>query len=303
MSATRLLILGSGGQLGAELARHFVAVAHPQRKAWSVTTLSRAQLDFTDAAALREAVRHHAPQILINAAAYTAVDRAQSEPELAHAVNAAAPGILAEEMARLGGWLLHYSTDYVFDGSGTRPWRESDPTAPLNVYGASKLAGERAIAAIGARHLVFRTSWVYAAEGRNFLHTMLRLGSERGALSIVSDQHGAPTTAEALAAATADLAARLGEGFVPHSGVYHMACAGETTWFGFAEAIFAAFAAQQPPPALTPILTADYPTPARRPLNSRLDGSLLADALDLRLPDWRDAFASVTAALLARHNH
>lgn len=301
MSAPRLLVLGSGGQLGAELTRRFAAA--PQFAACSVTALSRAQLDFADASALRQAVRAHQPQILINAAAYTAVDRAESERDRAFAVNATAPQILAEEMARLDGWLLHYSTDYVFDGSGTLPWRETDPTGPLNVYGASKLAGEQAIASTGAQHLIFRTSWVYAAEGRNFLHTMLRLGRERRALSIVSDQHGAPTTAEALAAATVDLAARLGEGFAPPSGVYHMACAGETTWHGFASAIFAAFATAQPPPVLTPIATADYPTPARRPLNSRLDGSLLASTLDLRLPHWQDAFASVAATLHARSQH
>ena len=303
MSALRLLLLGSGGQLGgqlgAELARRF---AQPGASA-TVTALSRAQLDFADADALRQAVRHHQPHILLNAAAYTAVDRAESEPELAFAVNAAAPGVLAEEMARLGGWLLHYSTDYVFDGSGTAPWRETDPTGPLNVYGASKLAGEQAIAATGARHLIFRTSWVYAAEGRNFLHTMLRLGRERTTLSVVSDQHGAPTTAEALAEATIDLAARLAAGFAPPSGVYHMTCAGQTTWHGFASAIFAAFATRQSPPALTPILTADYPTPARRPLNSRLDGSRLADTLQLRLPHWQEAFQSVAAALLARNGN
>ncbi len=298
LARQRLLILGCGGQLGAELARRFATDS-----AWSVTALSRSQLNLADADQVRSAVRHHAPQILINAAAYTAVDRAESEPELAFAVNATAPGILAEEMARLNGWLLHYSTDYVFDGSGSAPWIESDPTDPLNVYGASKLAGEDAIAAVGAQHLIFRTSWVYTAEGRNFLHTMLRLGRERSALSIVNDQHGAPTTAEVLAAATTDLAARLREGFAPKSGVFHMSCGGETTWFGFAETIFAAFPAHQPPPALTPIRTADYPTPARRPLNSRLDCTLLADTLHLRLPHWQEAFASVAAALSAREKH
>ena len=291
---TRLLILGAGGQLGAELVRRFTA----DPASWSVASLTRTQLDLTCEDALRQAVRQYAPQILLNAAAYTAVDRAESEPALAHAVNATAPGILAEEMAQLGGWLIHYSTDYVFDGSGTTPWRESDPTGPLNVYGASKLAGEQAIAATAARHLIFRTSWVYAAEGRNFLHTMLRLGRERSHLSIVDDQTGAPTSAEAIAAATLELALRLRGGFTPPSGIYHMTCAGETTWFGFASAIFAAFAAQQPPPALTPLATADYPTPARRPRNSRLDGSRLAETLGLRLPHWQDALAAVAASLL-----
>ena len=294
----RLLILGAGGQLGAELARRFAAESSGCPTPWSLTALSRAELNLADADALRTSIRHHAPQILINAAAYTAVDRAESERDQAFAANAVAPGILAEEMAQLGGWLLHYSTDYVFDGSGFLPWRESDPTGPLNVYGASKLAGEQAIAATSARHLIFRTSWVYAATGRNFLHTMLRLGRERDRLSIVADQIGAPTTAEALAAATVNLTLRLRDGFAPPSGLYHMSCAGETSWFGFAEAIFAAFSSHQPPPALTPIATTDYPTPARRPLNSRLDGSRLQRDLALRLPHWRDAFAEVAAALI-----
>ena len=292
-ASTRVLILGAGGQLGAQLARSLMA----DGSQGAVIALGRAEVDFADAEAVRAAVRAHAPQILVNAAAYTAVDRAESEPEMAFAVNAAAPGVLAEEMARLDGWLLHYSTDYVFDGSGTAPWRETDPTGPLNVYGASKLAGEQAIAAVGAKHLIFRTSWVYAAEGRNFLHTMLRLGRERDRLSIVADQIGAPTSAEALSAATATVMARLRDGQQPPCGVYHMSCAGETSWFGFAQAIFSAFAERQPAPTLAPIATSDYPTPARRPQNSRLDGSLLARNLELRLPDWRDALAEVVAAL------
>lgn len=291
---TRLLILGAGGQLGAELVRRFAA----DPACWSVTSLTRAQLDLTSKDALRQAVRKYEPHILLNAAAYTAVDRAESEPELAFAVNATAPGILAEELSQLGGWLIHYSTDYVFDGSGTTPWRESDPTGPLNVYGASKLAGEQAIAATGSRHLIFRTSWVYAAEGRNFLHTMLRLGRERSNLAIVDDQTGAPTSAEAIAAATLELTLRLRAGFSPPSGVYHMTCTGETTWFGFASAIFSTFAAQQAPPSLTPLASADYPTPARRPLNSRLDGTRLAATFGLRLPHWQDALTAVSASLL-----
>lgn len=289
--STRVLILGAGGQLGAELTRRLMA----DGQAWSVTALGRAELDLADGQAVRAAVQSHSPQILVNAAAYTAVDRAELEPKLAFAANATAPEILAKEMARLHGWLLHYSTDYVFDGSGTKPWRESDATGPLNVYGRSKLAGEQAIAAVGGQHLIFRTSWVYAAAGRNFLHTMLRLGRERERLSIVADQIGAPTSAEALSAATAEVMTRLRDGFAPASGVYHMSCAGETSWFGFAEAIFAAFAGRQP--TLTPIPTSEYPTPARRPLNSRLDGSLLAEKLHLQLPHWRDAFAEVVAAL------
>ncbi len=261
----RVLILGAGGQLGAELARQF---QDSRADAWEVKAMSRAEVDFSDLEAVRQVVRIFAPAVTINAAAYTAVDRAEAERDLAFAVNAAAPSALAEEMARLGGWLVHYSTDYVFDGSGALPWRETDPTGPLNVYGASKLAGEQAIVAAGAKHLVFRTSWVYAAEGRNFLHTMLRLGRERERLTIVADQIGAPTTAEALAEATLAVVEQVVDGREPQAGVYHLACAGETSWHGFAEAIFAAFAERQRPPVVAPIPSEQYPTPAQRPRNS-----------------------------------
>ncbi len=292
----RVLILGAGGQLGAELARQFT---DSRADAWEVRAMGRAEVDFTDLDAVRQAVRGFAPTVTINAAAYTAVDRAEAERDLAFTVNAAAPGALAEEMTRLGGWLLHYSTDYVFNGSGELPWRETDTTGPLNVYGASKLAGELAIAASGAKHLIFRTSWVYAAEGRNFLHTMLRLGRERERLTIVSDQIGAPTTAEALAAATLSVVEQVVDGREPEPGLYHLACAGETSWAGFAEAIFAAFAARQRPPVVAPIPTEEYPTPAQRPRNSRLSCDKFAGEFGERLPDWRAALDSVAARILA----
>src|SRR5271165_2886740 len=191
----RVLLLGAGGQLGMQLRRVLAVETE-------LTALGRAEVDFTDVLALRTAIRELEPEIVVNAAAYTAVDKAESEPELARLVNAIAPAAIAAEVARSNGWLVHYSTDYVFDGSGTKPWVETDPTGPLSVYGRTKLDGELGIAATGCRHVILRTSWVYAAVGRNFLHTMLRLGRERQRLTIVDDQIGAPTTAEALTKAT-----------------------------------------------------------------------------------------------------
>jgi dTDP-4-dehydrorhamnose reductase len=287
----RILLLGSGGQLGMQLAKVLAAETE-------LTALSRAELDFTDQAALRTAVRNAAPEIVINAAAYTAVDKAEQEPQLARAVNAIAPGVLADELRQTDGWLIHYSTDYVFDGSGTTPWRETDPTGPLSVYGQTKLDGELAIAASGCRHIVLRTSWVYAAEGRNFLHTMLRLGRERERLSIVDDQIGAPTSAEAIAAATGTLIQKLAGHASEASGVYHLTCGGATSWYGFARAIFSAFASRQKPPELLPIPTEAYPTPARRPHNSRLNCDKFAAEFGIRLPHWEEALDDVAGSML-----
>lgn len=290
----RVLLLGSGGQLGMLLARVLADDCE-------LTSYSRAQLDFTDEAALRKAVQDAQPDIIVNAAAYTAVDKAESEKELAHAVNAVAPGILGEELRAVNpdGWFVHYSTDYVFDGSGTEPWREGDPTGPLSVYGQTKLDGEQAIAATGCQHLILRTSWVYAAEGRNFLHTMLRLGRDRERLSIVDDQIGAPTSAECIAEATSKLVAQLVSTSSEASGIYHLTCAGATSWFGFARAIFQAFAAQQKPPQLSPIPTEAYPTPARRPHNSRLNCDKLTAQFGIRLPYWEEALDHVAAQVAA----
>lgn len=293
----RVLLLGAGGQLGMQLARKLAAEVE-------LTALTRAEVDFTDADALRSAIRAVEPEIVINAAAYTAVDKAESEPELARLVNAVAPAVIAEETARINGWLIHYSTDYVFDGSGTKPWVETDATGPLSVYGQTKLDGERGIAASGCRHVILRTSWVYAAEGRNFLHTMLRLGRERDQLKIVDDQIGAPTSAEAITEATGVVLrhfAASGEDAAA-SGIYHLTCAGETSWCGFAKAIFAAFAAQQKAPEVLPIPTEAYPTPARRPRNSRLNCDKFARQFGFRMPQWQDALNEVAAVLLApRH--
>jgi dTDP-4-dehydrorhamnose reductase len=289
----RVLLLGAGGQLGMQLARRLAREVE-------LTALTRAQVDLSNADAVRAAVRNSSAEIVINAAAYTAVDKAESEPELAHAVNAVAPGVMAEEVARAGGWLIHYSTDYVFDGSGIKPWVETDATGPLNVYGQSKLDGELAIAAAGAKHLILRTSWVYAEEGKNFLHTMLRLGRDREELKIVADQIGAPTTAEAITEATQAVLAELHQDDSDAVGVYHLACAGETNWCGFAEAIFAAFAAQQKAPRVLPIPTEAYPTPAKRPGNSRLNCAKFTERFGFAMPHWQAALADVAAAIQRR---
>jgi dTDP-4-dehydrorhamnose reductase len=289
----RVLLLGAGGQLGMVLKRQLAGRV-------DLTALTRAELDFSNLDAVRVAVRAARPEIVINAAAYTAVDKAESEPELCALANAAAPGVIAEEVFANGGWLIHYSTDYVFDGSGTRPWVESDPTGPLGVYGQTKLDGELAIAAAGCRHVILRTSWVYAAEGRNFLHTMLRLGRERDQLKIVDDQIGAPTTAEAITEATLAVLEKLtlpGDD-VSLSGTYHLTCAGEASWCDFAKAIFAEFAARQKAPEVTGIPTEAYPTPAKRPRNSRLNCSKFTREFGFRMPEWREALADVAATIL-----
>jgi dTDP-4-dehydrorhamnose reductase len=266
-----------------------------------LTSLTRAELDFSNATAIRAVIRETKPEFLINAGAYTAVDKAESEPEASRLVNAVAPGVMAEEMAVLGGWLIHYSTDYVFDGTGTKPWVETDSTGPLGVYGQTKLEGELAIAATGCRHVIVRTSWVYAAEGRNFLHTMLRLGRERERLSIVDDQIGAPTTAEAITAATLAVLERLESAGDSSraSGVYHLVCAGETSWCGFAKAIFEEFAGQQRVPEVAGIPTEAYPTPARRPKNSRLNCEKFWRQFGYEMPEWRDALREVARGMLS----
>lgn len=291
LPAPRILLTGARGQVGWELRRTLSCLGE-------VVALDSRSMNLADADAVRQTVRDIAPQIIVNPAAYTAVDKAESEPELAHAVNAVAPGILAEEAARLGAVLVHYSTDYVFNGSGSTPWKEDDACDPLNVYGATKLAGECAIQAAGCRHLIFRTSWVYGARGSNFLLTMRRLMRERPELKIVADQAGAPTWCRDLAEATAQV---LGQIASPMSaanqaepwGIYHMTNAGETSWHGFAEAIQAMdeFDETCAPAHLRPIPSSDYPTPARRPLNSRLNNDKLKQTFGISLQDWRAALA------------
>lgn len=299
---TRVLLLGAGGQLGMQLARQM-------EDDFALEALTRAQVDFSDLDAVRTAVRGAfagvGAEVVINAAAYTAVDKAEQEREAAHLVNAVAPGVIAEEVAAQDGWLIHYSTDYVFDGSGTKPWAETDPTGPLGVYGQSKLDGELAIAATGCRHVILRTSWVYAAEGRNFLHTMLKLGRERDKLSIVDDQVGAPTSAEAITDATLAVVDRLvassdvADDATDLSGTYHLTCAGETSWCGFAKAIFAEFAGKQKAPEVMQIPTEAYPTPAKRPKNSRLNCEKFAAQFGFAMPHWEEALNHVAAELLA----
>jgi dTDP-4-dehydrorhamnose reductase len=291
MSRRRILLTGANGQVGWELRRTLSCLGE-------VVALDSGTLNLADADAVRQTVREIAPHIIVNPAAYTAVDKAESEVVLARAVNAIAPGILAEEARTLDALLVHYSTDYVFNGSGATPWGEDDACAPLNVYGASKLAGERAIQAVGCPYLIFRTSWVYGARGSNFLLTMRRLMRERPELKIVADQVGAPTWCRDLAEATAQVLSQIvspASGFdrAAPSGVYHMTNAGETSWHGFAEAIQALdeFDETCVPAHLVPIPGSDYPTPATRPLNSRLSNDKLEQTFGLRLQDWRTALA------------
>lgn len=278
----RILLLGQHGQVSRELqlllgSRHELIV------------LGREQLDLADTERLREAVRHLRPELIINAAAHTAVDAAESEPEAAFAINAVAPGVLAEEAAALDVPLIHYSTDYVFDGSKATAYGEDVAPNPLGVYGRSKLAGEQAISAVAGKHLILRTSWVYSLHGRNFLLTMQRLLQEREQLKVVADQIGAPTWAGNIAAATVQLIERWQHQQTAAWGIYHFTAHGETSWFGFTEAIAAQLLAQgKSVAALTPIATTEYPTPARRPLNSRLDCTRLERDWGVRLPDWHD---------------
>ncbi len=283
-----ILLIGASGQIGWEL-RHALAPLGPVR------ALDRSMLDLASAEAIRGAVRETAPGFIVNAGAYTTVDRAEDEPGLAQAINGAAPGILAEEAKRLGAALVHYSTDYVFDGRAARAYREDDATGPINAYGRSKLAGEQAITATGCAHLILRTGWVYALRGTNFLTTIRRLAAEREELRVVDDQHGAPTWARAIAGATALILKRCNAQSGPgeldeRGGLYHLAAAGETTWFGFAEAIVAALREAGEPlsvTALTPVTTAQYPTPAARPGFSVLDCGKVFDSFAVALPDWR----------------
>ena len=297
----RILIVGAAGQVGVELQHSFSGFG--SIVAADIESSGLESVDLADAEQTRALVRRVEPQVIINAAAYTAVDRAESHPDLAMAINATAPRILAEEALKLNALLVHYSTDYVFNGEKTEPWTETDLPNPLNVYGASKLAGEQAIQQTGGRYLTFRTSWVYGPHGNNFLLTMLRLSRERDHLSIVDDQFGSPTTSIELAKATRAvtegvLAGKFGE-VEDWAGLYHMTCSNSTTWFGFAKAIFAGAAAllEVKPPELIPIATEDYPTPARRPRNSVLSNQKLLDRFGVRLPPWQAALDDVLQVL------
>ncbi len=295
-SAPRILLLGAGGQVGFELHRSLAPLGEvlPVTREGTLPGAGSAlAVDLSQPESLVALLDAQQPDIIVNAAAYTAVDRAESEPEAALAINAQAPETLAQWCAKRDALLVHYSTDYVFDGTASRPYREDDDTAPLGVYGRSKLAGEEAIRASGAEHLILRTAWVYAARGHNFLRTMLRLGREREMLRVVADQRGSPVPARWLAAATAAALARgsyIGEAARSASGTYHLAASGETSWHEFAVAILArAHAAGfiERIPQVQAIATAEYPAPARRPAYSRLDSEKFAQVFGLRLPDWR----------------
>ena len=279
----KILITGRNGQLAQALQQRLAGLGQ-------VHVLGREQLDLAESERIRQVVRELSPDLLVNAAAYTAVDQAENEPALAFAINATAPGVLAEEAARLGVPLLHYSTEYVFDGSKATPYTEDDAPNPLSVYGRSKLAGEQAIHAVGGAHLTLRTSWVYSLHGRNFLLTMQRLLQEKPQLRVVADQIGAPTWAGSLAASTLALIQRWQAGQAGAWGTYHMTAQGQTSWFGFAQAIGEHLKAQGRPCAqLLPIPSSEYPTPAQRPLNSRLDCSRLRQQWQVEQPDWRQA--------------
>ena len=274
----RVLLTGAGGQVDHELARALAPLGQLDAR-------DRAGLDLSDASALVRACRSLRPALIVNAAAYTAVDRAESDAEAARLINARAPGILAEEAKRLGAVLVHYSTDYVFDGLARSPYREDDPVGPLNEYGRSKLEGERAVAASGCRHLVFRTSWVYGPRGRNFLLTMLSLADE---VRVVADQRGARPSSLFFAAAPVRAITAIPPAGVA-SGIYHLSAAGETTWAGFARAIFARAAASRAgfrAPRVVPIKTADYPTPARRPAYSVLSHGKFERAFGFAPDPW-----------------
>ncbi len=288
-----ILLLGANGQLGGRLRSALAPVGR-------VAALTRREVDLADAGAVRAAVRQARPRVVVNAAAYTAVDRAESEPELARRINALAPRVLAEEAERAGALLVHFSTDYVFDGESRVPYREDDATNPLSVYGATKLEGEKGIAAVGGEHLVLRTSWLYDSRGHNFFLTMFRLAREREELRVVDDQVGGPTWAGGLAGAAAEMvAAWLRDPAVRRSGVYHLAAADWTSWHGFATALLAADPRREEQRCrrVVPIPTREYPTPARRPAFSVLSCDRARDAFGVSLPAWREQLAAATAGL------
>ena len=297
----KLLVLGGNGQVGHELLRALASLGDVV-----ATTRSGAlpdgraceRADFDAPATLPGLIERIAPDIVVNAAAYTAVDKAETDIEAAFRANAEAPGILARTSAARGIPFVHYSTDYVFDGQGTRPYREDDPVAPLGVYGASKRAGEQAVIDAGGRHLIFRTAWVYGSHGHNFMRTMLRLGADRDRLRVVADQIGTPTPAALIADVTAGILAQSNDA----SGIWHLTATGATSWHGFAEAIFADAHARgllARVPEVEPIATADYPTPARRPAYSCLDTTRLRADFGVALPDWRAALGGVLDAMRA----
>jgi len=296
----KLLLLGMSGQVGWELRRSLAPLG--EVLALDISSNEHLCADFTRPDELAQTVRSVAPQVVVNAAAYTAVDRAESDQGLARAINADAPTVLARECARLGAWLVHYSTDYVYSGGGSTPWTEESPTEPLNVYGRTKLDGDLAIQSSGCLHLILRTSWVYSARGGNFVRSMLKLASERDRLSVVSDQIGAPTGAELLADVTAHALRRAT--VQPHlSGTYHVAADGETSWHGYASFVLeqarrAGKCLRVQAADIAPTSADRYPTAARRPLNSRLDTSKIRSQFELSLPNWQQGVQRVLDEIL-----
>ena len=294
----KILLLGKNGQVGWQLQRALAPLGE-------IVALERKDAggDLADPQGLAAAVRAAKPQVIVNAAAYTAVDKAESEPQLARLINTEAPAALAREAAASGALLVHYSTDYVFDGSGSAPWQESDATGPLNVYGATKLAGEQAIAASGCAHLTFRTSWVYAAHGDNFIKTMLRLAATRERLTVIDDQKGAPTGAELIADVTAHAISQTLQQ-PAKAGLYHLTAAGEASWFDSAQYVLALARQARPQGVKTaaggvqPIASSQYPAAARRPLNSRLDTRRLQAAFGLQMPPWQQGVTRVLREIL-----
>jgi dTDP-4-dehydrorhamnose reductase len=295
----KILLLGCDGQVGWELQRSL----QPLGEVLALDFQSRDHAaDFSKPDALATTVQAVRPDLIVNAAAHTAVDKAESEPELAQAINADAPGVLARSAAACGAWLVHYSTDYVFDGSGDQPRDEDSPTVPLSVYGRTKLDGEMQIRASGCKHLILRTSWVYAARGGNFAKTMLRLAATKTELNVIDDQIGAPTGADLLADLTA-LMARAARAQPELAGTYHAVAAGATSWHGYARLVIETarergVALTLPADALRPIPTSAYPTPAPRPLNSRLDTRKLRERFDVNLPHWESGVRRLLAEIL-----
>ena len=297
----KILLFGKGGQVGWELQRSLAPLGDLVALDADSQNLCG---DFTNPEGLAQTVRAVDPDIIVNAAAHTAVDQAESEPELARTINALAPGVLAHEAKRSGAWLIHYSTDYVFDGSGDKPWLETAPTGPLSVYGKTKLEGEEAIRATGCQHLIFRTSWVYAARGGNFAKTMLRLAQERDFLSVISDQIGAPTGADLLADISAH-AIRTALCNPDVGGLYHLVAGGETSWHGYASFIIdfarqAGIEIKVTPEAIQPVPTSAFPLPASRPKNSRMNTQKLKNTFGLNLPHWQSGVARMLTEILEK---
>jgi dTDP-4-dehydrorhamnose reductase len=297
----KILLLGKNGQVGWELQRSLAPLGE-------VLALDRQSTthcgDLSQPERLAQTLREWRPDVIVNAAAHTAVDKAESEPDVARCLNATAPAALAQAAAEVGAWLVHYSTDYVFNGQGDLPWQEGDATGPLSVYGQTKLEGEQAIAASGCKHLIFRTSWVYAARGGNFAKTMLRLAAERERLTVINDQHGAPTGADLIADVTAHAIRQVMANSAPTlAGIYHLVASGETTWHGYASHVIAQARNIQPELGLkvsdiAPVPTSAFPTPAQRPLNSRLSTHKLQQAFGLVLPPWQQGVNRMLAEIL-----